>query len=156
VVLGQCPPDFDPAGRGSLENLPRIQVQQFCRPRERELTPGEKLECVGFGHGSGFLQVEHLANRLSHALHGGLTEACERAPDEAPIIDCPELVYEEIGSSAQTAGGGDPYAERLRVIHQRRGKGHYQGGRVAGIEKCLGLDNEDGAGLARFCAAPGM
>jgi len=48
VVLGRCSSHFDPAGRGALQDFPRVQVKQFSRPGERDLTLGQKLERVCF------------------------------------------------------------------------------------------------------------
>ena len=48
LVLGRCPPHFDPAGDSALQNFPGVQLEQLRHPRERELTVGQKLECVHF------------------------------------------------------------------------------------------------------------
>lgn len=100
-----------------------------------------------------FDEIEDLAERLSHSCHEGVRKAGHRALSEAPIVDGPELVDQDVGVAAQTTGSSDSDAERLGVIHQVGGKWDDQRRRVICIEKRLGLDDEDWPGLARFGAA---
>ncbi len=95
-----------------------------------------------------FYQLQDLAHGAPNLCHQGGGQASQWPAYEAPIIDGPELVHEQIGRLSQTSGSRNPDAKGLGVVDQTRGEGNDQGGRVAGVEQRLRLDDEDGAGLA--------
>jgi hypothetical protein len=103
-----------------------------------------------------FYQFQDLAHRAPNLRHKGGGKTSQWPSDEAPIIDGPELVHEQIGRLPQTSGSRDPDAKGHGVIDQTRGEENDQGGRVAGVEQRLRLDDEDGSGLAWLGSPTGI
>jgi hypothetical protein len=95
-----------------------------------------------------FHELQDLAHDTPDRRHQGGEKANQWPSYEAPIIDGPELIHEQIGRLPRTSGSRDSSAQGLGVVDQVRGEGNDQGGRVAGVEQRLRLDDEDGAGLA--------
>ncbi len=62
-----------------------------------------------------FYQLQDLAHGAPHLRHQGGGQASQRPPYEAPIVDGPELVHEQIGGLPQTSGSRDSDAKGLGV-----------------------------------------
>ncbi len=103
-----------------------------------------------------FCQLQDLAHGAANPRHQGGRQASQWPSDEAAIIDGPKLVDEQIGRLPQPSGSRDPDAKGLGVGDQARGEGNDQGGRVAGVEQRLRLDDEDGSGLAWLSSPTGI
>ena len=103
-----------------------------------------------------FDQLQDLAHGAPNLRHQGGGQASQWPSYEAPVIDGPELVHEQIGRLSQTSGSRDSDAKGLGVVDQGRGEGNDQGGRVVGVEQRLRLDDEDGARLAWLGSPTGI
>ena len=51
---------------------------------------------------SALVKIEHLADRLDYLLHEGSRQTSQRPLDQAPIIDRPQLIDQQVGAVPQT------------------------------------------------------
>ena len=82
-------------------------------------------------------EVENLAERILDACHHGAGHPRHGSPDETPVVDRANLIDQEVGRATQAAGGGQPDAERLSAVHERRREGNDERRRMLGVEEDL-------------------
>jgi hypothetical protein len=96
------------------------------------------------------INPDNLQNGLVDLFHQFRFQIGDGAGCDSPVVDCPDLVDEQIGIPDQLFAGFDPDAERLCIVDEICRQGDDDRGWMSRIQKGLILKNENGSRFPRL------
>lgn len=90
----------------------------------------------------------------AHSLHQRLAQPSQRASREPAIVNCSNLIDQQVGLSPQLTRRRDTEPQWFGVFNQPGGQGDDECGGMTHVQQNLRLRDQHGPHLARFGAAP--